>query len=126
MSAPLRAGLLYGAAMFAVGFLLGPLRVLVLEPALGAALAVAAEAVPMLAAMLLIAPRIARAQGVAPGARPRLAMGLFALAPVLTAEVAMALGLGRLGEWIAAFATPAGLIGLALLAALVVVPLLRR
>jgi hypothetical protein len=126
MNAPLRAGLVYGAAMFGVGFLLGPLRVLVLEPALGAAPAVAAEAVPMLAAMLLIAPRVARAQGVGPEARRRLAMGFSALAPVLTADMVLALGLGRFGEWIAAFATPAGLIGLGLLAALVLVPLLRR
>ncbi|MBP0462474.1 hypothetical protein J5Y09_00995 [Roseomonas sp. PWR1] len=126
MNAPLRAGLVYGATMFGVGFLLGPLRVLVLEPALGAALAVAAEAVPMLVAMLLIAPRVARAQGVVPQPGPRLAMGLVALAPVLTAEVVMALGLGRFGEWIAAFATPAGLIGLGLLVALALVPLLRR
>lgn len=126
MSAPLRAGLVYGAAMFAVGMLLGPIRVLVLEPRLGGAGAVALETLPMLAAMLLLAPRIARAQGVAADARPRLAMGLYALGPVLTAEVLMALGLGRFGEWIAAFATPAGLIGLALLVALVLVPLLRR
>lgn len=126
MSAPLRAGLVYGAAMFAVGMLLGPIRVLVLEPLLLPALAVAAEAVPMLAAMLLLAPPIARAQRVSPEALPRLAMGLFALGPVLTAEIVLALGLGRFGEWIAAFATPAGLIGLALLAALVLVPLLRR
>ncbi len=126
MSAPLRAGLIYGAAMFAVGVLLGPIRVLVLEPRLGGAAAVAVEALPMLAAMLLLAPRIARAQGVAPEPGPRLAMGLTALAPVLTAEVVMALGLGRFGDWIAAFATPAGLVGLGLLAALAVVPLLRR
>lgn len=126
MSASLRAGLIYGAAMFAVGMLLGPLRVLVLEPLLLPALAVAVEAVPMLAAMLLLAPRIAGAQGVAAEARPRLAMGLFALGPVLTAEVVLALGLGRFGEWIAALATPAGLIGLGLLAALVLMPLLRR
>jgi hypothetical protein len=86
----------------------GPIRVLVLEPRLGAAPAVAAEALPMLAAMLLLAPPIARAQGVPPETRPRLAMGLFALGPVLTAEMVLALGLGRFGEWIAAFATPAG------------------
>ena len=126
MSAPLRAGLIYGAAMFAVGMLLGPIRVLVLEPLLAPAMAVAVEALPMLAAMLLLAPPIARAQGVAPEARPRLAMGLSALGPVLTAEVLLALGLGRFGEWIAAFATPAGLVGLGLLVALALVPLLRR
>lgn len=126
MTAPLRAGLFYGAAAFACGFVLGPLRVLVLEPRFGPLGAVAIEAVPMLLALALLAPRVAGAQGLGVGAAGRLRMGLWALALVLALEVVLSAALGRLGAWVADFATPAGLVGLALLAALALMPLLRR
>jgi len=126
MPGALRAGLVYGAAAFACGFVLGPVRVLVLEPRFGPLGAVAIEAVPMLSALALLAPRIARAHGLGGGAAGRLAMGLMALGLVVVSEVALSLALGRFGAWVAGFATPAGLIGLALLAALALMPLLRR
>ena len=126
MNPACNAGLLYGAAAFGLGMLLGPLRVLVLEPRLGVTGATAVEAVPMLLALALLAPRIARAQGVPPATAARLRMGRWALALVLLLDVVGALALGGLGAWIGGLATPAGLIGLALLAALALMPLLRR
>lgn len=126
MSPPLRAGLFYGAAAFACGSVLGPLRVLVLEPRFGALGALAIEAVPMLLALALLAPWVAAAQGLGVAASGRLRMGLWALALVLVLEIALSLALGRLGAWVAGFATPAGMAGLGLLAALALMPLLRR
>jgi hypothetical protein len=125
LSAPLRAGLVYGAALFACGFLLAPLRILVLEPRIGALAAVLVEAVPLLLAMALLAPWAARRQRVAPGRRARAAMGAVGVAVLLACESALALARGGLAAWIAGFATPAGLAGLALLAAVAVMPLRR-
>jgi hypothetical protein len=122
------AGCFWFAAVFALGFLLGPIRMLVLEPALGPAGAVAVEAVPMLAAMALLAPRIARLFEVPAEPRPRLLMGLTGLALTVAAETALvALLRGRgLGFWQERVATPEGWIYLGLLAAFALMPLLRR
>jgi hypothetical protein len=111
--------------LFACGFLLAPLRILVLEPHLGPLAAVLVEAVPLLLAMAMLAPWVARRQGVAPGLRARALMGLAGSAVLLGCESVLALALGGFTPWIAGFATPAGLIGLALLAAVAVMPLRR-
>lgn len=124
MSPALRAGIVYGAAAFGCGMLLGPLRVLVLEPRFGPLGAVVIEAVPMLLALAILAPWIARAQGLGGAVAERLRMGLWALVPVLALEVGLSVALGRLGAWVAGFATPAGLVGILLLAALALMPVL--
>jgi hypothetical protein len=120
------AGLLYFAALFALGFLLGGLRTLLLEPRLGPAAAVALEAVPMLAAMHVVAPWAARVGGVPRRALPLLGMGLFALLLLIAAESALDLLLrGRL-LWLERGVTPAGWIGLGLMLAFALMPMLRR
>jgi len=124
MSPALCAGIVYGAAAFGCGMLLGPLRVLVLEPRLGALGAVALEAVPMLAALALLAPRIARGHGLGAARPALLRMGGWALVLVLLLDVLGASLLGGLGAWVAGLATPAGLVGILLLAALALMPLL--
>lgn len=124
MSPAFRAGIVYGAAAFGCGMLLGPLRVLVLEPRLGALGAVALEAVPMLAALALLAPRIARGHGLGADRAALLRMGGWALVLVLLLDVLGASLLGGLGAWVAGLATPAGLVGILLLAALALMPLL--
>ena len=60
MIAALRGGVAYGLAVFAVGFVLGTVRVLLVAPATGDALAVALEIPVMLFAASLIAPRSIR------------------------------------------------------------------
>ncbi len=122
------AGLAWFAAIFALGFLLGPIRVLILEPRLGPAAAVAVEAVPMLAGMAFLAPRIARRFAVPPGWRSHLLMGLIGIALTIAAETALAALLrGRgPGFWAEQARTPEGWIYLALLAAFALMPLLRR
>jgi hypothetical protein len=124
----LAAGALWFAAMLALGFLLGPLRELVLAPRLGAAGAVAVEAVPMVAAMALLAPWIARRLRVPPTAGARLGMGLLGLLLLVLAETALdRLLRGRGPEmWLERLHTLDGLIGLALLLLFALMPLLRR
>jgi hypothetical protein len=86
-------GGLYFVIVFGVGFLLGPVRVLWLEPRVGARTAELIEAPIMLAAIVLAgrwAYHRARAQGVAvslPG------VGVVAAALVLLADLAVGLGL---------------------------------
>lgn len=120
------AGSAWFAVMFALGFLLGPLREVVLAPRFGPVVAILVEAVPMVAAMVLLAPRVARRFRVPRDAGPRLLMGGLGLALLLVAETALdALLRGRV-MWAERFTTPDGLIGLALLPAFALMPLLRR
>ena len=121
------AGCFWFAVIFALGFLLGPIRVLFLEPRLGPFGAVAMEAVPMLAAMIALAPRIARLFDVPAAWRPLLAMGVTGLVLTMVAETLLAALLrGRgIGFWLERVETPEGWIYLLLLAALALMPALR-
>jgi hypothetical protein len=60
MRAAAAAAVLYFLAAFGAGFLLGPIRVLVLEPRLGAFAAVLIEAPLLLAANVVAAPVVPR------------------------------------------------------------------
>jgi hypothetical protein len=120
------AGALYFAAVFALGFVLGTIRTLFLEPWLGPVGAVLAESVPMLAAMWLAAPWAARLFDLPPLPVPRLVMGGVALLLLVVAETGLdTLMRGRV-LWAERLRTPDGLIGLALMAAFAAMPLLRR
>lgn len=129
MSAPaILAGLFYALLLFALGFLLGPLREFLLAPRFGPVLAVTMEAVPMIAAMAWLAPRLARGMELPPRSSSRVAMGLVALLLVLLAELALSgllRGLGPLAT-LARYGTPPGLVGAALLAVFAAMPWLRR
>jgi hypothetical protein len=112
--------------MFALGFLLGPIRMLALEPRIGPVGAILVEAVPMLLAMILLAPLAARLFRVPPTVPARLGMGLVGLVLLVAAEsLADALLLGHL-LWAERLRTPEGLIGLGLMLAFALMPLLRR
>lgn len=80
------AGILWFVVMFGLGFLLGPIRILLLEPQLGATGAVLVEAVPMTAAMILLAPWLARLFAVPPTPGARLGMGGIGLVLLLVAD----------------------------------------
>ena len=121
----LRAAVIYFAIVFAVGFALGPLRVLWLEPRIGAALAVLCEA-PLLIVAMAIGARVAPAwAGMDGGWAGRLAVGLIALALQQTVDLAVGFGLRgmTLSDQIAYFATPPGLIDALSLAVFAVMPL---
>ncbi|MGG5810127.1 hypothetical protein [Falsiroseomonas sp. CW058] len=124
----LGAGALWFAVMFGLGFLLGPVRILLLEPRLGPTLAVLVEAVPMTAAMVLLAPWVARLFGVPPAPGPRLLMGAVGLVLLVLAETLLGMLLfGRgPGFWLERPRSPDGRIYLGLLALFFLMPLLRR
>jgi preprotein translocase subunit SecY len=82
------AGVLYFAIVFGTGFVLGPIRVLIVAPAVGERIAVLLEAPLMLAAIVFAARWINRRfPHLTPPAS--LAAGLVALAFVLAAELAV-------------------------------------
>lgn len=122
------AALLYVAVLFALGFVLGVIRTLFVEPALGPAAAVALEAVPMLAAMAVVAPWAARLGDVPSTVAARLGMGLVALLCLALLETAFAAVLRGRGPdfWLERPHTPEGRIGLGLMLAFALMPLLRR
>ncbi len=120
------AALLYFAIVFGVGFMLGPIRVLVLEPRLGALWATACEAPFLLAAMVIAARWAPRAARLEKSLAPLALMGLLALAPQQLADFAVGIGLRGLSvsQQLAHFATPQGLIYAALLLAFLTMPVL--
>jgi hypothetical protein len=126
MGVILAAGGLWFLVMFALGFLLGPLREFVLAPRLGATGAVLVEAVPMVAAMLVLAPWAARLLEVPATVGARLGMGGVGLVLLVLAETVLDRLLRGRVMWAERLQTTDGLIGIALLALFALMPLLLR
>lgn len=105
--------LTYAALIFAAGFVLGALRILVLVPRLGAVTAVALEVPIMLGLSWLVAGRILRHRPL-PGLPRRFAMGALAFVLLTTAETGLGIVLfGRtFADSLADMTTLLGLIGL--------------
>ncbi|MCC7282795.1 MAG: hypothetical protein IT556_10455 [Acetobacteraceae bacterium] len=118
-----RAALAYFAAVFAVGFVLGVVREMVVRPRLGATAAIALEAPAMLLATLLIACRVVRHFDLAAGGA-RLRTGLVAFALLMAAECAGSIALRGMtpSAWLAHFAEPDGVLSLALFLAFAAMP----
>jgi hypothetical protein len=108
----LRLGFLYFAIVFALGFVLGVARVLLLVPRLGEAAAVALELPLILAASWLICARLLRDTRLGLGAAA--GMGAVAFACLMLAEATLGLTLGglSLSQHLARYGTPVGLLGL--------------
>ncbi|TDE36249.1 hypothetical protein [Antarcticimicrobium sediminis] len=123
---PARAGLWYFPIIFACGAVLGTLRTLVLTPALGPLRAVALELPVILALSWIVAGSLTRGRPSLSNASARLWMGAIALALLLVAECALALGFGQTPMgWLAGLITPQGLLGLAGQAVFALLPWLR-
>jgi hypothetical protein len=88
-----RAGLLYFLLTFGAGFALGPIRLLVLVPRIGVRAAELIEMPVMLFISYLAARWVTRRLALPPAAGPRLAMGLIALALLVTCEFTFVLRL---------------------------------
>ncbi|MGB8437614.1 MAG: hypothetical protein WCE38_25495 [Burkholderiales bacterium] len=97
------AGPVYFALVFAAGFVLGVLRVLLVVPHVGVMWAELMEAPLMLAAIVLAARWTVRRFNVAATWRARIGMGLLALGLLLCAELTLVLALRGLSiaEYIA-------------------------
>ena len=86
----------YAGLIFAPGFVLGTLRVLVLVPRIGAVWAEAIEVPIMLALSFLVARWQVARHGVPARLPPRLAMGGVAFILLMSAEIALGvIGFGR-------------------------------
>lgn len=114
MKRALVAGAAYFIALFALGFVLGSIRVLLVVPHWGEMLATLAEVPVMLIAALSICRWVIQRWRVPPASRTRWAMALWFLALLLLFEGALGtLLFGRTmdQQW-AALTSPAGLLGL--------------
>jgi hypothetical protein len=122
------AGLAYFGIIFALGFVLGTLRVLVIIPRIGEVAAVSLE-VPVVVAVSWVVARWCVARfAVGPGAAERGIMGAVAFAVLMLAELALAtLLFGQsVAQHVAAYARLAGAIGLAGQIVFALIPSLQR
>jgi hypothetical protein len=125
---PLRAGAIYFLIVFAAGWVMAPIRALLLIPRLGSTGGYAIEAVIMLIVMALAALWAIRRFAVPADSTSRIAMGLAGLVLLLIAEL--------LGSWwirglhpvdyVGSFDPLTGLISLILYAVFAAMPALLR
>lgn len=108
------AAAVYFVIVFAIGFVLGTLRVLLTAPVMGEAGATVLELPVMLGASWFVCAWTIRAFAVPSRAGVRAAMGLLALLLLLTAETALGVaGFGRtLDQQFAEYLKPGPLLGL--------------
>ena len=128
MTKILGTAILYFVIVFGVGFLLGPIRVLLLEPRIGAVRAALCEA-PFLLGAILVASQVApRTLQLEARKRALLAVGLIALGMQQIADLAVGLTLRGLSlpEQFAKFATAEGAVYAALLALFAAMPALTN
>jgi hypothetical protein len=114
MIAGLKAGVAYFAIVFAAGFVLGALRILVVAPAIGTTAALLIELPVMLAVSWIICRGLAARFSVSNDWTVRLAMGAVAFALLMAAELALGFAAfdRTVADQIAAYHTVDGLIGL--------------
>lgn len=122
-----RAGIAYAVTVFAIGFLLGTARILLLAPHVGSTIAVSVE-VPIVLAASWYASRLwMKRLVVSTEIRARILVGAVALAILTILEVTLSIGLFHriLGEYLADLRSLAGVIGLAAQACFATFPLLN-
>jgi hypothetical protein len=107
------SGCAYFALVFAIGFLLGTLRVLVLSPRIGDALAVLAELPVILAASWIACGWLISRFAVPTGLASRAVMGGVAFCLLMVAEIGVSvLGFERsISDHLASYQRTAGLLG---------------
>jgi hypothetical protein len=121
----LKAGLLYFALVFGVGFVLGPMRVFWLVPHFGERTAELMEMPIMLMIMMVAAQWVVRRLAVPSTWSSRLGMGGFALGLLLAAEWMLVLWLRGLsiGEYVAGRDPVSGTVYLVMLGLFALMPL---
>ncbi len=126
--AAIRAGGVYFAIVFAIGFVLGTVRVLMLAPSLGEGLATLIELPAMLAASWFVCGWCVRRFAVPREPAARATMGAVAFGVLMAVEAALSvLAFGRTpGEHLARYAELGPALGLAAQLVFAAFPLLRR
>jgi hypothetical protein len=120
-----KAGAAYFALVFGAGFILGPIRILLLMPRVGQRAAELIEEPIMLVVIVLAARWIVRRFGVPYAASARLRVGLMALALSLIAELGVAGLQGvTIARYIASRDPVAGTVYLVMLGVFAIMPLL--
>jgi hypothetical protein len=127
VSAALKAGFVYFLIVFAIGFGLGTVRVLLVVPRFGETAAVALEVPVMLTASWFVCAWLTARFAVPAETSPRLIMGAAAFALLMVAELSVfVFAFGRtLGEHFAAYAGASAQLGLAAQIAFALLPLLQ-
>ena len=125
--AELKAAAGYFLAVFASGFGLGTVRVLLIAPRLGEIAAVSIELPLLLSISWLACGWSLRRFGVSGGWERRAVVGALAFALLMAAEFGLAvLAFGRPpGAYVAGWSTPAGALGLAGQIAFALMPMVR-
>ena len=110
----IKAGLLYFTGVFCVGFILGGLRIMLLEPILGELLAVAIEVPVILVGCWILCARAIKLKEIPPRWPDRLVMGIIAFVCLFVGEVLLSIVFfgQTLTQFLASFLLAAGLLGL--------------
>jgi hypothetical protein len=110
----LKGGVIYFLLVFAVGWILGPIRELWAVPHFGRVVAILSEAVIILIAMIVAARWVIRRSHVPQTLGGTLSMGLIAIGLLFPAEIVGVLWVRHLSlqEYLASFLTAPGLISL--------------
>jgi hypothetical protein len=121
-----KAGVVYFQLMFAVGWILGPIRELWAVPHFGRVEATLLEAVVMLIAMVIAARWVIRRFEVPQTPSATIAIGLVAFGLLIPAEIAGVVFVRRLSfqEYFFSFLTAPGMISLVMFLLFVAMPLL--
>jgi hypothetical protein len=124
MTRALAAAALYFALVFAVGFILGPVRLLLLEPMVGNTIAVVIEAPFMLAAIVWAARYVSRRMELSLMQPDLLIMGCGAAVLVLLSDLAIGVPLRgiTMADQLNYLAAPAGRLYLVLVAVFALAP----
>ena len=114
-AATIKAGLTYVIAVFAVAFLLGAIRVLIVIPRLGETLAVLLETPILLVISWQVSQWCVRVFRVGPTTAERAWMGAIAFAVLMLAEFSLSNAIFERtpADYVKTFLSPAGAIGLA-------------
>lgn len=117
-------GIAYGMALLASGWILGPLRALLVTPLVGPFAAAFVEAPLLIAVMILTVRWMDRRHWIGGRRRDRAAMGLIGACLVLVGEGAASLLMVEGRDGFNSYVSPAGLAGLALLGVAALMPLI--
>ena len=121
------AGVAYAVTVFAIGFLLGTARVLLLAPRLGSTIAVLVEAPIILTASWYVSSFWIRRLAVGAEIRSRTVVGAIAFVTLMILEVMLSISLFHrsIGEYFAGLRSLPGAIGLAAQVCFATFPLLN-